>query len=180
MADAAPKEELFQWFASELAAERSNLETRHKQLLKELSSKLNAGKLRGPASALEALRFARTEDSDKRALDKPTPHDEPQKAMNFTAALPEEQPEEKHVFAANPEEAEMQKVVAAEAEMEEESKALHKKAKKERSELSNTLRRKSQKAEYLSEGFWYRIARHPLFELVFACCIMGHAATWSV
>ncbi|CAE7398869.1 SCN4A [Symbiodinium sp. CCMP2456] len=174
MADAAPKEELFQWFASELAAERSNLETRHKHLLKELSSKLNAGKLRGPASALEALRFARTEDSDKRALDKPTP-EEPQKAMNFTAALPEEQPEEKHVFAANPEEAEMQKVVAAEAEMEEETKALHKKAKKEKSELSNTLRRKSQKAEYFDEGFWYKIARHPLFELVFACCIMGHA-----
>eukprot|EP00439_Symbiodinium_sp_Y106_P085569 s109_g28.t8 len=143
--------------------------------MQELSSKLNAGKLRGPASALEALRLARTEDSDKRALDKPTPDDEPQKEMNFTAALPEEQPEEKHVFAANPEEAEMQKVVAAEAEMEEESKALHKKAKKEKSELSNTLRRKSQKAEYFDEGFWYRIARHPLFELVFACCIMGHA-----
>ncbi|CAE7738493.1 SCN11A [Symbiodinium necroappetens] len=175
MADAAPKEELFEWFASELAAERSNLETRHKQLLKELSSKLNVGKLRGPASALEALRFARTEDSDKRALDKPT--DEAQKAMNFTAALPEEPPEEKPVFAANPEEAEMQKVVAAEAEMEaeEETKALHKKAKKEKSELSNTLRRKSQKADYFDEGFWYKIARHPLFELVFACCIMGHA-----
>ena len=68
---------------------------------------------------LEALRLARTEDSDKRALDKPTPDDEPQKEMclggirsklqkalfgapcyarNFTAALPEEQPEEKHVW----------------------------------------------------------------------------------
>ncbi|CAE7570252.1 SCN11A [Symbiodinium natans] len=105
----------------------------------------------------------------------------PAEEMKFTATLPTEHDKPVHVVA--PEEAEMDQVAAAEEEMEHEmeDKNVHKKAKKERSELSNTLRRKSEKtdAKFLGDDFWLRIATHPLLELVFAICILGHAVMMS-
>jgi len=58
--------------------------------------------------------------------------------------------------------------------MEEKQKA--KKAKKEKSELSSTLKRKTQKGDlFRGDDVIRRIISHPSFELTFAVCILLHA-----
>ncbi|CAK9048123.1 Sodium channel protein type 11 subunit alpha (Peripheral nerve sodium channel 5) (PN5) (Sensory neuron sodium channel 2) (Sodium channel protein type XI subunit alpha) (Voltage-gated sodium channel subunit alpha Nav1.9) (hNaN) [Durusdinium trenchii] len=162
-------EDIFQWLARELAQERVELEARHGTLLKELSRRLGPGSPKGPLSALEVIRLAdmaeqptqsETEDLNCENIH----HAESGPGLAAVeASLVQELDEELH---------------KEEQEAREQEKKKDKLHKKEQSELSNTLRRKSQVAKY-AEQSWLKplwITQSAAFELTFALCILFHAA----